>query len=229
MIVVCQMNTTLFIETSGPYCSLALRVEGEDFVESRKLDRAHNEHVLAMLDGLYERAGLDRLSTNLIGFSAGPGSFTGVRIGAAIAQAIGFASDAMVVPVSSSLVLAITASLRFKKTEWITSIKSRKDLYYWTHYSVTADSGHEIRETLLFDRSPVWLEEILGSVGIVGDRPEWLEKKWVDGFVDVYPEASAVLDLIEKMHLEGRSRMPEEALPIYVEGDSPWVKELDRK
>ena len=224
------MNTTLFIETSGPYCSLALRAEGEDFVENRKLDRTHNQYVLGMLDGLYEQAGLDRLSTNLIGFSAGPGSFTGVRIGAAIAQAVGFASDAMVVPVASSLVLAMTASRRFQKTEWITSTKSRKNLYYWTHYSVTADSGHEIQETLLCDRSPVWLKEVRDSVGIVGDKPEWLEKKWVDGlYLDVYSEASSVLDLVEKVHREGNSKMPGEALPIYVEGDSPWVKESDRK
>ena len=50
------MNTTLFIETSGPYCSLALRAEGEDFVENRKLDRTHNQHVLDMLDTTIQSA-----------------------------------------------------------------------------------------------------------------------------------------------------------------------------
>ncbi len=224
------MSTTLFIETSGPYCSLALRVEGADFVESRKLDRAHNQHVLAMLDTLYERAGWDRLSTNLIGFSAGPGSFTGVRIGAALAQAVGFACDAMIVPVESSLVLAMTAHQRFRKSEWLTSIKSRKNLFYWTHYSVTEDKVYTIRETQLYERSPVWLEEMPGSVGIIGDKPEWLEEKWADELcIDVYPEANAVLDLVEGIHQEGKSRTPDEALPIYVDGDSPWVKESDRR
>jgi len=224
------MNATLFIETSGPYCSLALRVEGEDFVESRLLNRTHNEHVLTMLDSLYERSGSDRLGTTLVGFSAGPGSFTGVRIGAAIAQAVGFASDAMIVPVQSSLVLAMAASRRFQKTEWLTSIKSRKDLFYWTHYSVTADSGYAIRDTQLYDCSPDWLGQMVRGTGIVGDRPDWLDGKWDDVFhIDVYPEANTVLDLVERIHQEGKSRPPEEALPIYLEGDSPWVKELDRK
>ena len=69
------MNDTLFIETSGPYCSLALRSGGEDFVESRLLNRSHNENVLLMIDSLYARADLDRLATNVIGFSF-PGAWT---------------------------------------------------------------------------------------------------------------------------------------------------------
>ena len=223
------MNATLFIETSGSYCSLALRAGGEDFVESRLLNRSHNENVLLMIDSLYARADLDRLATNVIGFSAGPGSFTGVRIGAAVSQAIAFAADARVVPIESSLVLTMTAARQFQKKEWLAIIKSRKNLFYCTHYSAGSSMGLPIHETQLFDSSPAWLREITEPIGMVGDRPPWLEDHWVDvHYSGVYPEANSVLDLVERIHREGNSRSAEHALPIYLEADSPWVKESDR-
>ncbi|MEC8144879.1 MAG: tRNA (adenosine(37)-N6)-threonylcarbamoyltransferase complex dimerization subunit type 1 TsaB, partial [Pseudomonadota bacterium] len=83
------MTVTLCIETSTAHCSLALAVDGRVFSEHERLLRRHNEQVLPMLDRLYKQAGATPRDTQLIGFGAGPGSFTGVRIAASIAQGVG--------------------------------------------------------------------------------------------------------------------------------------------
>ena len=86
------MLTTLCIETSSAHCSLALGVGDEIFVKHELLLRRHNERVLPMLDELLHAAGLCPTHIQLIGFGAGPGSFTGVRIAASIAQGIALAA-----------------------------------------------------------------------------------------------------------------------------------------
>ena len=74
-----------------------------------------------------------------------------------------------------------------------------------------------------------WLKEIKHSGNGVGEQPEWLVEIESGCFHNgLYPEAGSVLDLIEQLHLNGMSRDPEFALPVYLEGDSPWVKVIDR-
>jgi len=229
LLLVTKLSTTLFIETSGPYCSLALRSEGKDFVESRLLNKTHNEHVLAMLNRLYEENEIERLSTNLVGFSAGPGSFTGVRIGAAIAQALAFASGGKVLSIQSPMVLAMTAFERFKQSNWWVSVKSRKNLFYLANYKISSRDVQVIQAPELFDLEPEWLMEIKNSGNGVGEQPQWLVDIESDRFhTGLYPEADSVLDLIEQLHLDGKSKDPEFALPVYLEGDSPWVKAIHR-
>ena len=229
LLLVTKLSTTLFIETSGPYCSLALRSEGKDFVESRLLNKTHNEHVLTMLNRLYEENGIERLSTNLVGFSAGPGSFTGVRIGAAIAQALAFASGGKVLTIQSPMVLAMTAFERLKASNWWVSVKSRKNLFYLAQYEISSSDVQVLRVPELFDLEPAWLMEIKNQVNGVGEQPEWLVNIEGDRFYSgLRPEAHSVLDLMERLDLEGMSKAPEFALPVYLEGDSPWVKAVER-
>ena len=228
-LLVTKLSTTLFIETSGPYCSLALRSGGKDFVHSRLLNKTHNEHVLAMLNRLYEENDVERLSTKLVGFSAGPGSFTGVRIGAAIAQALALASGGRVLSIQSPMVLAMTAFKRYKQSNWWVSLKSRKNLFYLARYEISSRGVQVLQAPELFDLEPEWLLEIKTSEKGVGEQPEWLVDIETDRFhTGLYPEADSVLDFIEQLHLEGMSRDPEFALPLYLEGDSPWVKSVDR-
>lgn len=65
--------------------------------------------MLPMIDGLLgnpRAGGMNRGDLHVVAFNAGPASFTGVRIGAAVAQGLAFAVDAQVIAVPSSDVAA---------------------------------------------------------------------------------------------------------------------------
>ena len=91
------MVNLLAIETSGAACSVALSLDGNRFSESEHVVKRHNEVLLPMLTALRERVSLDAAELaqliDGVAFGCGPGSFTGVRIAAAAAQAIALASD----------------------------------------------------------------------------------------------------------------------------------------
>ena len=128
------MTTLLAIETSSALCSLALYRSGRWFEDTQNVGRMHNMLVLDMLDTLMKQAGSVAADLEAIAFAAGPGSFTGVRIAAALAQGIAFAVGARVVPVSSSLALATAALDQRTSDAWpegiLTITRSRRDAYY---------------------------------------------------------------------------------------------------
>ena len=225
------MTVTLCIETSTAHCSLALAVGDRMFSQHERLLRRHNEQVLPMLEGLYKQANIKPIDTQLIGFGAGPGSFTGVRIAASITQGIALASDSQVVPLAGSEILlrsAMRAGLVTTGT-WVTVVPSRADAFYLALYDV--DDGARLsarQEDRLYTQPPDWLGEVSLSGQILhglGPQPAWLDEGVrFDSNCEVELSALAMVDITRQKHKEGMSSSSERALPIYVEGDSPWRK-----
>ncbi|WP_166827049.1 tRNA (adenosine(37)-N6)-threonylcarbamoyltransferase complex dimerization subunit type 1 TsaB [Thalassoroseus pseudoceratinae] len=85
---------TLGIETSGRAGSVALLRESE-LVGERILDRTGRRHaqtLLAEIDGLLRDNELAATDIHTIAVSAGPGSFTGLRVGIVCAKTFAFAT-----------------------------------------------------------------------------------------------------------------------------------------
>ena len=214
-----SMTTMLAIETSGALCSLAIWRDQERFEDTRNVDRMHNQVVLEMLDALTRRAQVAPQDFEVVGFGAGPGSFTGVRIAATVAQSVALAASAVAVPVSSSL--ALLTAVKPTEGKVLVTTRSRGDAYYIAGYS-RQDTGWELVVPDALHGS--WPTELLHHDWIcVGDRPSWEAvggaPPW-RGAGNVNASHIAELAMVE--FESGRACGPAEALPRYVGGDTPW-------
>lgn len=102
------MNLLAF-ETSTEACSVALWRDGEVLERFEVAPRRHAELALPWAQALLAEAGIARAQLDAIAVGRGPGAFTGVRLGVAIAQGIALALDLPVLPVSTLLALAARA------------------------------------------------------------------------------------------------------------------------
>ena len=96
----------LAIETSTEACSAALYLDGELNERYESVPQMHAQLILPMVDALMSEADISVTQLDVLAFGRGPGSFTGLRIAAGVAQGIAFGADIPVTPVSSLAALA---------------------------------------------------------------------------------------------------------------------------
>ena len=76
---------------------------------------SHSRSLLALIDEVLKEANLDLSELDAITVARGPGSFTGLRIGIAVAQGLAFGHQLPVLPVSSLEAVAYNAFLYWRK------------------------------------------------------------------------------------------------------------------
>ena len=90
----------LGIESASLTASAAIVTDGiltAEYTVNHK--KTHSQTLLPMLDEICRMAELDKTKIDAIAVSSGPGSFTGLRIGAATAKGLGLALELPIVPV----------------------------------------------------------------------------------------------------------------------------------
>jgi tRNA threonylcarbamoyladenosine biosynthesis protein TsaB len=97
----------LAFETCTEACSVALWRDGAVLERFELAPRRHAELALPWAEALLAEAGVARAQLDAIAVGRGPGAFTGVRLGVAIAQGIALALDRPVLPVSTLAALAM--------------------------------------------------------------------------------------------------------------------------
>ncbi len=143
----------LAIDTSTEYCSVALlccddSTEGTSAAPSRiwgrheKTGAVSSARVLPAARELLDEAGLALADCSAIAFGAGPGSFTGLRTAAGVAQGLAFALGIPVVPVSTLLACAESARIHDAAvTRVLAVLDARMDEVYWADYTWDAEEG----------------------------------------------------------------------------------------
>lgn len=94
------------LETSTPWCSVALYRDGEILDRIEEAGQRHSELLLPMLDELLRGAGETIGGMDGIAFGAGPGSFTGLRIACGVAQGMAMGTGLPLAPVCTLTALA---------------------------------------------------------------------------------------------------------------------------
>lgn len=124
------------LDATEAACSAAL-LDGDQIIQRCiTAARQHNEHLLPMLDTLLAEASLSLKQLDGIAFACGPGSFTGVRIAAAVTQGIALAHDLPVVPVSSLRALAQGVFRQQGANHILAGFDARMQEIYWGAYTL---------------------------------------------------------------------------------------------
>ena len=111
----------LCIETSGKNCSVAL-FEGLQLVSIREVHTeqfSHSENLHVFIEQVLKESNLHPKAIKAVAISAGPGSYTGLRIGVATAKGLCYGWDIPLIALPTLRILAEQVSYEFTDIEYI--------------------------------------------------------------------------------------------------------------
>ncbi len=124
--------TLLALDTSTEACSVALLYNGEKTYLNELAQRTHAKRILPMVDEILTDSGLKLNQLDALAFGRGPGSFTGVRVGAAIAQGLALGADLPVIPISNLTAMAQAAFELHQAENVAAAIDARMNEVYFS-------------------------------------------------------------------------------------------------
>jgi tRNA threonylcarbamoyladenosine biosynthesis protein TsaB len=110
---------------------------------------APSRQVYGWIDALLASGGLTRSGLAAVAFSAGPGSFTGLRVAAAVAQSLAHALGVPVLQASTLAVLAMGAHRVTGHTECLVALDARMGGIYAGHYRFRDGRPEAVRPDVL--------------------------------------------------------------------------------
>lgn len=119
----CRLNNTLFakmvilnIETSTSCCSAAITQDGVVLVSHANLAGANHASELPLfVEQLLQQAAANDWHLDAVALSQGPGSYTGLRIGASIAKGICYGLNIPLIPIDTLQLLCTCATAQSDK------------------------------------------------------------------------------------------------------------------
>lgn len=154
----------LGIDSSGLTASAAVLIEdtlAAEFTVNNK--QTHSQTLLPMIEQVISMAGIERKEIDAIAVAAGPGSFTGLRIGASTAKGLAYALAKPVVPVPTLEGLAY----RLVGTDRVICpmMDARRNQVYTGLYQM-----QEKKLSVLVDQEAADILEIIAAVNETGEK-----------------------------------------------------------
>lgn len=154
----------LAIDSSGLIASAALATEDAVLAEyTTNYKKTHSQTLLPMIDEIVKMTEMELSEMDAIAVTAGPGSFTGLRIGSATAKGLGQALDKPLIAVPTTEALAwnfcgseavICPLMDARRSQVYTG------LYRWNQETETMDC--------LFSQEAMAVEDIIAEVNRMG-------------------------------------------------------------
>ena len=152
----------LGLETSGLVASVAV-VEDDTLLAEYTINykKTHSQTLLPMLDEVAKMTELDLKSVDYIAVSAGPGSFTGLRIGSATAKGLGLALQKELIHVPT--VDGLAYNLVGARELVCPLMDARRNQVYTGLYAFEQE-----RMTTLVEQCAVDIQDIIGKINEQG-------------------------------------------------------------
>ncbi|WP_020209427.1 tRNA (adenosine(37)-N6)-threonylcarbamoyltransferase complex dimerization subunit type 1 TsaB [Gilvimarinus chinensis] len=224
------MSKLLALDTSGDACSVALWHDGHIIENFEMAAQSHTQRALPMIDELLSQTNTSLEDVDALAIGAGPGSFTGLRIGMGVVQGLAFASDKPVVPVGTLEALAWQAlQANHNVRTALPALDARMGEVYWGVYQLGEDG--KLQELCgPAANAPEMVTELLPTdcgafVGIGGG---WalpaLQKCSAEFDAQALPRAAAVVELAARYWREGKLHDVMAVQPSYVRDTVSWKK-----
>jgi tRNA threonylcarbamoyladenosine biosynthesis protein TsaB len=219
-----RLVRTLGLETSTRRGSVALLEDGRVIGSlEHEQPSAHAERLLPLVERALAEAGWAKSSVDRLGVGVGPGSFTGLRVGIALAEGLSVGLDRPLIGVGSLLAMAHGALVERPLGPCCALLDARREELFAAVY---IDSSRELHApvALPIQHLPEFLRDF-GAVTVVGEvaRELGLSAAYLAGATLDLPHARWVAALAAE--LEERDFPPE---PQYVRGVGATLPKLPR-
>ncbi|WP_075175593.1 tRNA (adenosine(37)-N6)-threonylcarbamoyltransferase complex dimerization subunit type 1 TsaB [Acinetobacter indicus] len=211
----------LALETANEQCSVSIVNDTQElFFQLDERAKAQTQTILPMIEQGFAQTETATADLTAVAFSCGPGSFSGVRINAAVAQALAWSHDLPVIPVSTLQALA-QAAYRLAGLSAVTAVlDARMNEVYIASFQLDAEGIMQ----------PVSEEQLLGysdaaavaQFPLVGSGSTLLQQEQTQ-YKDLSATAQDIATIARVLAQRGAWVSAEYALPVYLR-DNAWKK-----
>ncbi len=219
-------QSILGFDTATAACTVGIDHGTRIDVEHRVVDREHNQLLLSMIETLVGAAGLDAVA-----FGRGPGSFTGVRIAAGVAQGIALARNLPVILISTLATIAAGVFRQDAKAErvLVCTVATRDEIYTACYQRGEDGMPLPLADERVVARSSFAFDPAVRGVVIAGDAAPRIMAAAATDEVRLadwqHPHAYDLLRLARVQLAAGDHVDAAHAVPVYLEGISRFRKE----
>jgi tRNA threonylcarbamoyladenosine biosynthesis protein TsaB len=218
----------LAIETSNEWCSVALIKDEALFERVEKRPKMQATVILSMIRALLEEHGLGIKDIDKVAFGQGPGSFTGVRIGASVAQGLAMGRNIPIIPVPS--LKAIAASAKTTKPVLV-AIDARKEEVYTACFKNSPNGFQQFGKTEVLSPSllkpPAEIESFIACGNGWSLYQSQFKGELLEKALSVEADLSARASFVARLALDLPPVAISEALPMYVRNNVVTVRKSD--
>ncbi len=211
----------LALETANEQCSVALIDQHQElFFQLDDRAKAQTQTILPMIEAALRDTQTELYELTAIAFSRGPGSFSGVRINAAVTQALAWANDLPVIAVSTLQALAQAAYQTHQLQQVTAVLDARMQEVYLANY-VLDDAGimQLDGEERLLNYADA---QAAAQFTVVGSGAHLIATTETQ-VAAVQPNAHHIALLARHYALNEQWVPAEQALPVYLR-DNAWKK-----
>ena len=227
--------TLLALDTSTEACSVALWHKGEKTHLDELAQRTHTKRILPMVDELLVNSGINLKQVDALAFGRGPGSFTGVRVGAGIAQGLALGADLPVIAVSNLTAMAQTAFELHQAENVAAAIDARMNEVYFSQVK-----REKVRSELgeFFQWNPVIEEQVCQPEKVLEQLSDLTAYRVGTGWAAypqfrdsglevsdiILPSAQYMLELALTDYAQNKVISALEIEPVYLRNEVTWKK-----
>jgi tRNA threonylcarbamoyladenosine biosynthesis protein TsaB len=224
----------LAIETSSAHGSVAL-AEGDDLraVADLATTAKHCQHLMPTIDALCRQSGWKPTDLDHIYVSAGPGSFTGLRISITIAKTLATALGLQIVAVPTMRVIAARAeSLDEPPASLGVVLDAKRQQVYASLFQLRDRQYEMVLDACLMTPAEL-LERAPRPLSLTGEGLAWHADAFQEHAIDWLdedhrmPRAQEVHRIGRRMAKQSEFTPPNELIPIYIrvpEAEEKWAE-----